>query len=516
MMAAQLLRYGIVPTIIDAKLGPDRIAKAIAVHARSLEFFRQMGIADQLLAGGTPCYGIQVQRQTHPFGNVDFSRLEEPGTAFPFIHIVGQDQTERLLITRLTENACPVAWETRLVALQQDDNAASVVVEHEGRAQRWKCKWVIGADGENSTVRKSLGISFEGKHYDGRFFLADVHIQGAYHRNIHFFLTNRYPLGIFPFDAKGRYRLVGRLSRNWDNRERIQYTDIKPLVDEALGFELPVDRCTWISLFSQQRHVAEQFARQRCFLIGDSAHVHSPIGGQGMNIGLQDAANLAWKLAGVIHGRMKSQVLHTYSQERMPVARDTIRMTDWGVRLAMSVPRWLRPLRDMLLTKVLRYVCAKPSRLQTIFAQFAQLRIHYRKAVLSVHYATGSLIRAGDRLPFLSVFDEKTKTHTDLHRWCEKPGFVLLILGTISRHQLHITGQWMQQKYPREMHLYYLPYSPNNYPIFTAFEVKIDGVKIVLVRPDMYIGYINDMLNVALIDTYMEEVVGWIQKRVDL
>src|SRR5690606_10593691 len=188
---------------------------------------------------------------------------------------------------------------------------------------------------------------------------------------------------------------------------------------------------------------AESFARQRCFLIGDAAHIHLPIGGQGMNSGMQDAVNLAWKLAGVVSGRLDSKLLHTYQEERMPVAKATLRDTDRAFRWVRALPFWSKSLTDGLLVWAIRYIGRRPGWLKRMFEELAQLNIHYRKATLAVHYATGRRVQAGDRLPFLPVFDEKIKKQTDLHRWCEKPGFVLLILGTVSAHQLHIIGQWM-------------------------------------------------------------------------
>ncbi|WP_257658606.1 FAD-dependent monooxygenase [Parapedobacter lycopersici] len=511
MMAAQLLRFGIQPTIIDAKPGPDRTSKAIAVHARTLELLRQLGLADQLLADGFPAYGIQVHGRKKRKGRIQFTDIDQPHTAFPFVLLVGQEKTEKLLVDRLTAHACPVSWATRLLSLRQDDRSATVEVVQNDVVQRWQCKWLIGADGANSTVRDCLKIPFEGKRYPGEFFLADVHITGVQNRLINFFLPRKSLLGIFPLAGEGRYRLVGMLPE-MENRPSglaINYADIKPLVDEAVGLALPVSQCLWISRFAVHRRMAEQFARQRCFLIGDAAHIHAPIGGQGMNSGIQDAVNLAWKLAGVISGRTAPRILHSYERERMPVARSIIRATDGAFGLGMRLRDRLSPLRDLLLTIGMRYIGRNPRLLQKLFDTAAQLAINYRKAGLAVHHATGRRVQAGDRLPFLSVFDEKTKTQTDLHRWCEKPGFVLLLLGTISHHHLHIVGQWMRQKYPREMHLYYLPYSPRNQPVFDAFEIKPDGTKTVLIRPDMHIGYINDMLNVSLIDTYMEEVIGW-------
>src|SRR5690606_14402350 len=127
-------------------------------------------------------YGMQVQRGRKLLGRLDFAQIDHPGTAFPFVHLVGQDKTEKLLIDRLTENACPVRWETQLVSLRQDDKEATVELMHDGEVQQWVCKWVIGADGVNSAVREQIGIPFTGKSYSGQFFLADVQVKGTDHR----------------------------------------------------------------------------------------------------------------------------------------------------------------------------------------------------------------------------------------------------------------------------------------------------------------------------------------------
>src|SRR3546814_903329 len=208
--------------------------------------------------------------------------------------------------------------------------------------------------------------------------------------------------------------------------------------------------------------IAEQVRRQRCFLIGDAAHGVSPIVSRGMNEGLYDSANLAWKLAGVVNGRMAPSVLQTYQQERMPAIKAGDGIFEMGENGGLW-PGWLEEAR--LLRRISR-VATDPGRLGQAFDRLSGLDVNYRHSPLSIHHASGGNTQAGDRIPCLPVFDEKSKTQTDLHRWCEKPGFVLLVLGTISHHHLNIIGQWVRQKYPREMHLYYLPYSDRNRQVF--------------------------------------------------
>lgn len=507
MMAAQLLRHGIQPMIIDAKPGPDREPKGMIVHARSLELFRQLGLSDQLLAQGKAYYAIQLLNRGEPTGILDFSKLPIADTAFPFIQCIDQGGIERLLLSRLTEKACPVEWDTCLESLRQDDREAMVTLIHQGKRRDWRCKWVIGADGQHSTLRRLLNIRSEGHERETTFFVADVEIKQADDRKIRLFLNRSGLLSVVPLGLTDHYRITGPLpvAHNDASDKILLYADIKQEVEAALGLDLPVTRCLRVGRFGFQKQVVEQMYRQRSFLIGDAAHGLSPIVGRAMNEGLYDSANLAWKLAGVVSGRMARGVLHTYQQERMPVVQEG----NGVFELLEKRPRWPSWLKKARLAKRMGRIGNNPDRIKGVFDRLSGLGIDYRLSSLSVHHASAGYIRAGDRLPCLPVFDERTKTQTDLHRWCEKPGFILLVMGTISHHHLNIIGLWMRQKYPREMHLYYLPYSVRNQQVFDTFEVRPTGTKIVLIRPDMHVGYINDMLNVSLIDTYMEEIFGW-------
>ncbi|MGV3763212.1 FAD-dependent oxidoreductase [Parapedobacter sp.] len=509
MVAAQLLRYGMQPTVIDAKPGPDREAEAMLVSARSMELFRQLGLSDQLLAKGQSYYALQLSAHGTVAATLDFSPLAATDIAFPFIQQVAKDDMERILLNRLTERACPVAWETRLESLRQNDAGATATLVHHGKRQDWQCAWVIGADGQYSTLRGQLDIPLEGDDRMRNFFVADVETNKGNNRRIALALHNNGPLATIPFGAANRYRIVGRLPQAYNSgrSDTIRYTDIRKEVEAALGFDLPGEQCHRITSFRYRQTIVEQVRRQRCFLIGDAAHGVSPILNRDMNEGLYDAANLGWKLAATVNGRLAPSVLHTYQRERMPAVKagkGIFGMEEAGVRW----PGWFGGMRLM---RQASRASSDRGRLQRTFERLSGLDVNYRHSSLSVHHASGGKIQAGDRFPCLPVFDEKSKTQTDLHRWCEKPGFVLLVLGTVSPHHLNIMGQWMRQKYPREMHLYYLPYSDRNEGVFQAFEVRPTNTKITLIRPDMYIGYINDMLNVSLIDTYMEEILGWAQ-----
>lgn len=510
MMAAQLLRHGLRPMIIDRRTGPDKSSKALVVQGRTLELFRQLGLDSQLMKRGTACEGIQVQEGKSVWGHVDFDRDAVPRGHFPTLLTVSQMQVERALTQFLTENTCSIRWDTSLLSLRQNDREALVGLRNaETNDDIWRCDWVIGADGADSQVRQLAGISITAEGATMPLLLAEMQLEEARNRRIHVFLSrDRQFLSLLPMDEAGNYRLVGSLPPG-ALPAADAFAPIMRWVDGILGFELPVAQVKWSREIGLHRQVASSMRQQRCFLVGDAAHVF-PYGlGLGLNIGMQEAANLGWKLAGVVRGRHKPETLFSYAQEREGAAARAMAMAESAWRVVLDRPWTTNKWFWGTFRKRLKQEMAKPRLAGSIESGVAQWDVDYRASPLSVHHSTQFVVRAGDRLPYLPLYDEKQQTATDLHAWCAKPGFVLLVLGTVSHHNLRIIGRWMKQKYPRDMHLYYLPYSDRNKAVFDQFGLRQAMAKMVLVRPDMHIAYINDTLNTGLIDNYMEEVMGW-------
>ena len=467
-----------------------------------MELFRQLGLADLLLAKGNPIYSIEASNNKGVTARLEFNRMTEPDTAFPFFLALEQEVIVRVLLDRLAQGACPVVWNTRMEFHAQDDSGATVIAENEdGRRQRWQCSWIIDTDG---SLRRQFPARVEN---DGRtisYFAADILNDQAESRVIKLVLNGNSLLTAVPMRASGQTYITGYLTKQNNGRQRISQDLFKEEL-HVLGMKIGRLRHHQHDEINDHRTVIDQLRRQRCLLLAAAAYELSPVLGRGLNEGFYDAANLAWKIAGVVSGRMVPTVIDTYQQERSPAVEAADGLFWFGPPTSFRLGWWLRVWQRRLLKQAIR----DPARGTHLLTQLSGTKVNYRTSPLSVNHTLGSAIRAGDRLPYLPVFDEKSKKQTDLHRWCEKPGFILLILGTVGHHQLNMIGQWMRQKYPREMHLYYLPYSLRNEPVFRAFEMSPVGIKAVLIRPDMYIAYINDTLNAALIDTYMEEILGW-------
>lgn len=509
MMAAQLLRHGIRPTIIDQRTGPDKRSKALVLQGRTLEFFRQLGLANQVMAHGTACEGIQIQEGKTVWGHVDFDEATPPRGHFPALLTVSQMQVESVLTQFLTENTCAIRWETTLLSLSQNDHQAHVELGNAEVRDTWRCDWVIGADGADSRVRTLAGIPLSEEGGPMPLFLAEMQLEEARNRRIHLFLSREQQfLALFPMDGTGNYRLVGVAPAGTATNEGA-FAPIKRWIDGMLGFELPIAQARWNTKIGLRRQSAASLRQQRCFLVGDAAHVF-PYGlGLGLNIGMQEAANLGWKLAGVVRGQHKQETLFSYQQEREEAVTRAGAMAASAWRVLADRPWTTNKWFWGAFRKRLQRELSKPRSVASLEGDLAQWDVGYPGSPLSVHHSTQFSVRAGDRLPYLPLFDEKQQSETDLHGWCAKPGFVLLVLGTVGHHNLRLIGQWMKQKYPRDMHLYYLPYSDRNKVVFDRFAMRQTMTKMVLVRPDMHIAYINDTLNTGLVDNYMEGVMGW-------
>ncbi|MCC8411232.1 FAD-dependent monooxygenase [Mucilaginibacter sp. UR6-1] len=507
MMAAQLLRYGIQPVVIDSKTGPTHYTKALAVQARSLEIYRQMGMVDSALDEGKQAQGITFNQHGEVLASLSFAGVGEKQTRFPFILFYPQSKNERLLLDELTTACCPVYWSTSLIKAQQTGGKVTVTASENGRDHTLTCDWLIGADGAGSTVRKQMGTPFNGDTYPNKFYLADVKLAGVADDNIQLYLEKNGLAAFFPLPEAGAFRIIGDIPQNFEDNDDLKLDDILPSLNKVTAQNISIIHCNWFTTYKLHHRMAAQFRQQHCFLIGDAAHVHSPVGGQGMNTGLQDAYNLAWKLAAVINNQIAPSILDSYETERMPVAKQLLRTTDRAFNI-ITASNWATSFfKISILPHLIKFMWSKPGLREKLFRTISQTGISYRDSRINLHLSQLSTIKAGDRLPYVEIFDERTQQQTDLHAWCSKPGFTLLVLGKFKEIDIFTLAKWITQKYNGAINLFYLPPSKNNIRVFELFGIKEEQKKAIIVRPDMYIGYINDVVAIDMMDNYLLNVI---------
>ncbi|HEX9535404.1 MAG TPA: FAD-dependent oxidoreductase, partial [Stellaceae bacterium] len=349
VLALWLTRLGVKVRIIDKTAEPGTTSRALAVQARTLELYRQLDLTEAVVARGHRVPAVNLWVKGEAAARLPFESVGSGLTPYPFLHIFPQDQHERLLIERLGDLGIAVERQTELVSFANSENGVTARLHGLG-GQEFDCEanYIAGCDGARSTVREAIGTGFPGGTYRQIFYVADVEAAGpAVNGELHVDLDEADFLGVFPLAGAGRARLIGTVRD--ERADRADTLTFKDVSDRAINhLKVRVNKVNWFSTYHVHHRVTHHFRKGRAFLLGDAAHIHSPAGGQGMNTGIGDAINLAWKLAAVIAGRAPDKVLDSYEAERIGFARRLVATTDRVFSFATSDGR----LADFLRTRV--------------------------------------------------------------------------------------------------------------------------------------------------------------------
>lgn len=343
LLGGDLAAAGVRVVVLERYREPSGLTRAFGVHARTLEQLDARGVAQTLLDTGTTVSRLRL------FGHsrVDLGRLP---SRFPYLLVTPQYNVESLLARRAQDAGCPVVRGAEVRAVRQDGDGVDVAVADGAVADGApvRASYVVGADGAHSVVRRSLGLPFPGEAVLRSVMLADVRLEqqpddvlavGAGEDGFAF---------VAPF-GDGWYRIFA-----WDrHREQpdnapVDLDEVRAVTRDALGTDFGMHEARWLSRFHSDERQAPRYRTGRVFLAGDAAHVHSPAGGQGMNTGLQDAANLSWKLAAAVHGWAPDRLLESYHTERHPVGSQVLRTSGALIRMATTRSRPRRLLRDVV------------------------------------------------------------------------------------------------------------------------------------------------------------------------
>ena len=433
MLANQLARRGIKPLIIDRHSGPAQQTRAMAVHARTLEIYAKMGLADQALALGARGVAGNMWANRHHTARVPVGDIGRGLSPYPFVLMLGQDDNEHIMGARLSEMGVIVQWNTELVSLQQHESHVEVILKRpDGSHKTLTASWVAGCDGSRSKVREACGIGFPGAPYEHTFFVADTVATGSMRSNELnvYFDRDGFHL-FFPMRGQDRWRVIGILPKELRQKDGVTFEDVIPTIRDVAGVDLHFQSCAWFSTYKIHHRAAERFRRGRCFLLGDAAHVHSPMGAQGMNTGLQDAYNLAWKLAFVTAGRANPALLDTYEAERLPVAKNLLRTTDRNFQIVVDNHWIARLLRTHVIGRVVARAMTFETVRQRAFKALSQIGIAYHKSPLSKALGTlpRSAPRPGDRFPWMKLRMKPNGPVEDLFQALDDRQFNLLLIG---------------------------------------------------------------------------------------
>jgi 2-polyprenyl-6-methoxyphenol hydroxylase-like FAD-dependent oxidoreductase len=525
-LAAELTRHGIACRIVDKATGPTPLPKATSVQARTMEVLEDMGVVDEVLAAGHQSHGVNIYSHTQRLMHFSYDDLE---SSYPFMLNIPQSGMERILGGRIARLGLAVEWQTELVGFTQDaDGVTATLRDADGREETVRAGWLVGCDGAHSTVRHTLNIPFEGHTYQQWFGLADARIHWALrHDELHGFVHPQGLLFIIPMPGEDQYRLIVEAEKRADDAE-LTLADFQAAVDERGPGNARLSDPGWIAPFTVNARRAATHRQGRVFIAGDASHIHSPAGGQGMNTGIQDAYNLAWKLALVIRERANPALLDSYDAERTPVAEAVLRMTErLTTLLTMRNPVGQR-VRNHLMPVLTGFGNVQ----HQMANQDAEFDISYRSspAVAEHHHGRFGQARfvggprAGDRAPNAGPLGRADGSSVQLHDLLRGIHHTLLLFSgpePAPSTLAHLTtlAQGMRDTHGEALQVYCIVNGatvPTELAGQSGVLLDAEGAVhhryqadlscLYLIRPDDYIGFRSRPADGAALETYLARI----------
>ncbi|HVE48849.1 MAG TPA: FAD-dependent monooxygenase [Casimicrobiaceae bacterium] len=500
MLANELGRRGVRAIIVDRHSGPAQQTRAMAVQARTLEIYRKLGVAERAIELGKRATGANMWARGRRMARLRLGEIGEGLSPYPYVLMLGQDDNEAILGARLADWDMAVQWNTELIAMKQHpDHVEATLRQQDGTRRTVDAAYVAGCDGARSAVREMSGIAFPGAPYEHVFFVADTEAVGPMVPDeLNVYLWREGFHLFFPMAGVNRWRVIGIIPQALREQRDLTFEALIPGLQAEAGATLTFERCSWFSTYRIHHRSAERFRDGRCFLLGDAAHIHSPVGGLGMNTGLQDAYNLGWKLALVISGRADAALLDTYASERMPVAKRLLQTTDRAFMLIVSDHSIARLLRSRVIARVAAVAMRFERVRKLAFRTVSQVGIRYPGSALSQSLAglPESAPRAGDRLPWLQLRFDANGPIEDAHAKLDDTRFALLAIGqAVDMKSLSACEDILR--------VHAIPDDPVNGPALRR--AGIPQPSFYVVRPDGHIGLAGATLDEAIVLRYLHE-----------
>ena len=496
-LACQFIRYGVEFVIIDKKESVTPFSKALGVHARTLEVYEQIGLAEKAVTKGTIAGKARILESGEIRGEVDLSSVGKGLSQYPFMLVLEQSKNEKLLYEYLQEHGEDVLWQSELESFTQDETGVTANIKNiSGEISTIEAKYLVGCDGAKSPVRHLLDLKFEGSTFERIFYVADARVDWKFsHDALHVCLAKHSVVAFFPMPGENRYRIVGAFPEEFSKDEGdVLYEEIEARIKVETGLNLNISHVNWFSTYKVHTRHVENFRRGRCFLAGDSAHVHTPAGGQGMNTGIQDGYNLAWKLAFVLRGNADDKILESYNAERLENAENLLKTTDRMFNF-LAGDAWLTNLiRDHIFPRVMGTALSIETVRIEFFKRLSQIGINYRNHNLTQHEGDNDFnVKAGDRLPYFLV------DGASIFNQLREPKFHLLVFSDGERDYHEIKNEFENEM----LDFHIVPIYPQVTDIFGS-----EKPFMVLLRPDNYIAFLSREISFDKVKNYFSEVIG--------
>ncbi|MHB1423061.1 MAG: FAD-dependent monooxygenase [Gemmataceae bacterium] len=505
-MAAHLHHHGIACRILDRSPHPSETSKALVLWGRSLEMLDDLGIVEPFVRAGMFLNASRLHGGSRLLVRIPFT---PSGTEYPRPLMLAQSETERLLTEHLGRVGIAVERSVELTEFTDHGDRVVATLRHaDGRDESVRCDWLLGCDGSHSTVRKKLGMPFAGEPEPNDWILADCHVEGPIPQDeLSLFWHTKGVLAFFPFPTD-RCRILADMgkARTAGHPPDPSLAEVQTIVNERGPAGVVLSQPHWLAGFRIHERKVADYRRGRAFLAGDAAHIHSPAGGQGMNTGMQDAWNLAWKLALVHSGRARLSLLDSYSAERGEVGEMVLRNATRLTRFATI----RSPIGQFFRNNVIWMLGHVPAFRRSFVGNLSEMTLHYPHSRLNGEPDAASWeknsVRPGDRVPDTRLCDPGMGREQRLLLLLRGPQLNLLMLpaglDTSELEKLDDLSKCVTSTYPNVIRVHLLlpgESLPSSITGFTSVWLDPTGsvrqalgaheTALALVRPDGYLGY---------------------------
>ena len=462
-----------------------------------------MDLAQTAIANGEIAQKLTLMHDGKISAHIDFSDFGGRLSPFPFALIFEQSKNEELLYEYLRHNGKDVQWQTEIESLSQTEHGVTATIETlSGETQTIAASYLVGCDGASSPTRHLLQLGFEGSTYPRLFYVADVEMAFPADRSTLYPVLGQDAFVLMvPMQGEQHWRLIGNLPEYDSPREKLRqrqierdvtFDEVEQKVKQLVQQPLTIKTVRWFSTYKVHTRHAAKFSVARCFLAGDAAHVHTPAGGQGMNTGIQDAYNLAWKIAVVLKGAAGDALLESYNEERLANAKRLLQTTDRAFEI-MAGDRWyLRFFRAKILPSLASLMMQFSAVKEFLFPTVSQIGLNYRDSSLSNHLGDKDFqVKAGDRMPYFLV------DGANVYDKLRAPKFHLIVFSD-DKHGGRDLQLELEHEYGHLIDFNVMPLDPRVVKIFGTnrpFQV--------LLRPDNYIGCISTAVSFADLKAYL-------------
>lgn len=490
-LATQLLRYGIDCVILEKNEQTTHLSKAVVVQARTLEIFQELNLAEKAIQEGRVTTALNLFYKGRQKAAINLSGIGEGLSPYPFALSLEQSKTEKILFDHLTAREKQVNWKFEFTHMVQNEtDVLTYYRDNLGQEQMIRSDYLVGCDGAGSLVRHQLGLTFEGDTLPKVFYVADVKIKSPVinKSEVFMFMIKKGFILFFPMEGLGHYRIVGILPEADGADEKIRFTDIEKNIIDDVMVPLDFEEIVWFSSYKVHSRRADIFSKGRCFIAGDAAHIHTPAGGQGMNTGIQDGYNLAWKIACTIKGQVNNDVLKTYNIERVGNAKHLLQTTDRMFDLMAGTSPFWNFIRLNFFPALMGLISKSGVAKKKVFPLLSQIGISYDDSSLTIDSSIGK-INAGIRMPHFILADG-----SGIFDHLAEPAFKLLFFGHDENNREFVHPDCK------------LEICRKNFSDIPPHLFGQEKDFYILLRPDNHISYIGKDRNVC--DRFIDSIIN--------